>query len=73
MVFVVVRQIIMPAAMDPDKGDYTGIELLQRNTVPDGDEQVARTMNDVGMTLHFRDPQIGPQMVPQYPAQRQHR
>ncbi len=49
----------MAAAMDSDQGDPSGADLLQRFTVPDGDEPVARAMDDVGMAFHTGDPFVG--------------
>ncbi len=73
MVFVVVGEVIVSAALDADQRDHTGVEFLECDTVPDGDQQVAGAMDNVGMTLYFLYPDIRPQMITQHPAQRQHR
>ena len=60
MVFVVVGQVIVSAALDADQRDHPGVEFLQRDTVPDGDQQVTGTMDNVGMTLYFLYPDVRP-------------
>ena len=59
MVLVVGRKVIMAASVDADKGYHPGIYLLQGFAVTDRDEHVFSAMNNVGMALYFRYPEIG--------------
>ena len=55
----------MPAAMYADEGDLTRVDLLQRFTMPDGDQPVFSAMKDVGVASYFCDPLIGSQLKTQ--------
>lgn len=63
----------MPPAMNADKGYFMGIDLLQLLTMPDGYKPVAGSVDDVGMTVHFPDPVVGTQVVPEKEAMGQKR
>ena len=52
-------QVVVPSAVNADEGDPPGAELLQLNTVADGDQPVAGAMNDVNGTAYFPDPLVG--------------
>lgn len=55
-----------------DKGNAGGVQSLQVFTVPEGNQPVACTVQDVGMTTHLAYPKVGAQMIPQHPAYGQH-
>lgn len=63
----------MPTAMNADEGYFMGIKLLQFLTMPDGYQPVACSVDDVGMTVHFPDPVVGTEVVPEKEAMGQKR
>lgn len=49
--------------MYTDQGNFMRIDFLQLFTLPDRDQPVFCTVNDIGMAIHFSDPFIRSQMV----------
>lgn len=53
MIFLKFREVIVSSTMNADKGDLPGIELLQGLAVPDGDEPVLCSMQDVDRAVYL--------------------
>ncbi len=71
MILVEARKIIVASAFDPDQRDAGRVKPLEPLAVPDRDEPVPGAMKDIGMAFYLAYPQIGTQVIPQHPAQRQ--
>ena len=70
MVFIKGREVIMSATVDPDQRDLSRIDLLQGFTLPDRDDAVPGTMNNVCVAIHMAYPPVGSKMIPQHKANR---
>jgi hypothetical protein len=62
------RKIVMPAAMDSNKGNMFWIEFPESFTVRDRDDEIFITMKNIGSTVHSFDPFVGTHMIAQYPV-----
>lgn len=71
MVFIKSREVIVTPSVDPDQGDFPGIDLLQGFAVADGDQPVAGAVNDIGMAFYTGDPFIGSQVETEHHPYRQ--
>lgn len=58
----------MATSFNTDQGGFTGCDFLQVLAVADGNEPVARTMQDIDRTAHVPQPFIGAQVIPQHKA-----
>jgi len=66
MVFRKGGKVVVPPAMDPDQRDLSRVDTLQLFAVPDGDQHIPRSMDDIGMAVHVPDPLVSSQMIPQH-------
>ena len=67
MVFREGRQVVVAAPLNADERDLMRIDGLQLFAVGDGDQPVARAVDDVGMTGYLPDPFMNRQVVTQQP------
>lgn len=70
MVLGKIGKVVVAAAMDADQRDHIRVDGLQFLAVADGNKPVAGSMNDICMTFHFPDPEIGAQVILQYKTYR---
>ncbi len=66
-------QVVVAAALDADKGDFIGVDLLQVFAVADGDEPVFCAVNDISMAVDAAYPFIGAQFVTKHQLNRAER
>ena len=66
MVFIEGWQVVVSAAMNSDQRDLSRVQALQRLTMTNWYQPVARTMNYINGTGNFLNPQIGAQVITQH-------
>jgi hypothetical protein len=54
------RKVVVAAALNSDKCYFPWIYLLQFDAVFNGDEAIARAMDDIGMAIYPAQPFVGP-------------
>lgn len=69
VVFRVAGQVVVAAAFDTDEGDHFGVDLLQGDGMLDGDQPVARAMDDISMAFHILHPSVRFQLVAKHEAE----
>ena len=70
VVLIKLRQIIVPASMNPYQRYFSRINFLQLFTVPDRNQKVACSVNNVYRTFYSLKPLIGSQMITQHQPDR---
>ena len=73
MVFREAGQVVVSASLDADERDAVGIECPESFTVPDGDQPVTRSMQDIYGAANIWYPLVGPQVISKHPAHGQER
>src|SRR5436305_2056717 len=73
MVFGKRREVVMTTPLYADECNFMWIDLLQFFTVFDRYKPIARTMNNVCVTIHMSQPFICPQFIHQQVLHRQKR
>ena len=67
------REVVVPAAVDPDQRDFSWIERLQLFTVTNWNQPVICTMKYVGMAVHPGQPFVSTHVKTQHEPQWKHR